>query len=89
MLIPKIFGKRASADANGSYGRGYGSSLAKIIFCENIRKFICIDFSDQNFMLILIAIGKSASVDEKRSYGRGHGCGHGPWSLKFFPHQKF
>ena len=24
MLIPKIFGKRALPDANGSYGRGYG-----------------------------------------------------------------
>ena len=24
MLTPKIFGKRASPDANGSYGRGYG-----------------------------------------------------------------
>ena len=46
MLIPKIFGKWASPDANGSYGRGYGRSLAKIIFCENARKFICIDLSD-------------------------------------------
>ena len=27
---------------------------------------MCIDFSDQNFMLILIAIGKNASVEEKK-----------------------
>ena len=43
-----------------------GVVSAKIIFSENIRIFMCIDFSDQNFMLILIAIGKNASVEEKK-----------------------
>ena len=41
MMIPKIFGKRASPDANGSYGRGYGCWSAKIIFCKNTGKFLC------------------------------------------------
>ena len=41
MLIPKIFGKRALPDANGSYGRGYGCWSAKVIFCKNTGKFLC------------------------------------------------
>ena len=38
-LISKIFGKRASPDANGSYGRGYRCWSAKSSHVETERNF--------------------------------------------------